>query len=64
MSYTSDELQKLWRASLQRERTLIQEYKKTHSLPSRGIILTPEIQEEKAEQKRLYAEMLKLKQSP
>lgn len=64
MSYTSDELQELWRASLQRERTLIQKYKKMHSLPSRGIILTPEIQAEKAEQKRLYAEMLKIKQRP
>ncbi len=63
MSYTNDELQKLWKASLQRERTLIQEYKKTHSLPSRGIILTPEIQAEKKEQKRLYTEMLKLKQN-
>lgn len=63
MNYTSDELQKLWRESKQRERNLIQEYKKTHSLPSRGIILTPEIQKEKAEQKRLYAETPKLKQS-
>lgn len=61
MSYTKEELDALSRASHARMEALIQEYRRTHQLPSRGIISTPEIEAERAEQKRLFAEYCKLR---
>ena len=59
MSYTLEQIDQLTRKSV-RERSLVAEYKRTHSVPSRGIISTPEIDAERAEQKRLYSEYCKL----
>ncbi len=59
MSYTLEEINKLTVESIHREDLLIAEYKRTHKIPSRGIISTPEIDAERAEQKRLYGEYLK-----
>ena len=56
MEYTKEELDRLWRDSVERRERLIQEYKDT----SRGIISTPEIDAERAEQKRLFGEYCKL----
>ena len=60
MEYTKEELDRLWRDSVERRERLIQEYKDTHQVPSRGIISTPEIDAERAEQKRLFCEYCKL----
>ena len=60
MEYTKEELDRLWRDSVERRERLIQEYKDTHQVPSRGIISTPEIDAERAEQKRLFGEYRKL----
>ena len=60
MGYTKEELDRLWRDSVERRERLIQEYKDTHQVPSRGIISTPEIDAERAEQKRLFGEYCKL----
>lgn len=60
MSYTIDELDRLWKASYERERKLKEEYMRTHTISSRGIILTPEIKAEHAERKRLFGEYLKI----
>lgn len=59
MSYTLEQIDQLTKKSVRRERSLAAEYKRTHSVPSRGIISTPEIEAERAEQKRLYGEYLK-----
>lgn len=59
MSYTLEQIDQLTRKSVQRA-FLVAEYKRTHSVPSRGIISTPEIDAERAEQKRLYSEYCKL----
>ena len=56
MSYTLEQIDQLTKKSVQRERSLVAEYKRTHSVPSRGIISTSE----RAEQKRLYGEYCKL----
>lgn len=61
MAYTKEKLDQLWKESVDRYEALIQEYKKTHTLPSRGIITTPEIEAERAEQKRLFGEYCKLR---
>lgn len=61
MSYTKDELLELCRASHAREEELIKEYRRTHKIPSRGIISTPAIDAERAEQKRLFGELCKLR---
>lgn len=60
MSYTLEQIDQLTKKSVQRERFLVAEYKRTHSVPSRGIISTSEIDAERAEQKRLYGEYCKL----
>lgn len=60
MSYTLEQIDQLTKKSVQRERSLVAEYKRTHSVPSRGIISTSEIDAERAEQKRLYGEYCKL----
>ena len=59
MSYTKEEIERLWKESVHRERNLVAEYKRTHYIPSRATISTPEIEAERAEQKRLYGEYLK-----
>lgn len=59
MSYTVEQINELIKESVRRERTLVAEYKRTHSVPSRATISTPEIDAERAEQKRLYGEYLK-----
>ena len=59
MSYTLEQIDQLTKKSVRRERSLVAEYKRTHSVPSRGIISTPEIDAERAKQKRLYGEYLK-----
>lgn len=59
MSYTVEQINELTKESVRRERTLVAEYKRTHSVPSRATISTPEIDAERAEQKRLYGEYLK-----
>lgn len=60
MSYTLEQIDQLTKKSVQREHSLVAEYKRTHPVPSRGIISTPEIDAERAEQKRLYGEYCKL----
>ena len=46
MSYTLEQIDQLTKKSVQRERSLVAEYKRTHPVPSRGIISTPEIDAE------------------
>ena len=60
MSYTKEQIEQLWKESVRREEKLVAEYKRTHTIPSRGTISTPEIQAERTEQKRLYGEYLKV----
>lgn len=64
MSYTKEQLDAKMRESVRKEEALIQEYKRTHKVPSRGIIITPEIQALREEQKALYAEYCKLNDQP
>lgn len=64
MSYTKEQLDEKMRESVRKEEALIQEYKRTHKLPSRGVIITPEIQALREEQKALYAEYCKLNDQP
>ena len=64
MSYTKEQLDAKMRESVRKEEVLIQEYKRTHKLPSRGVIITPEIQALREEQKALYAEYCKLNDQP
>ena len=59
MSYTVEQINELTKESVRRERNLVAEYKRTHAVPSRAMISTPEIESERAEQKRLYGEYLK-----
>ena len=59
MSHTKEQIDQLWKESVRRERDLVAEYKRTHRVPSRATISTPEIEAERAEQKRLYGEYLK-----
>ena len=59
MSHTKEPIEQLWKESVRRERDLVAEYKRTHRVPSRATISTPEIEAERAEQKRLYGEYLK-----
>ena len=59
MSHTKEQIEQLWKESVRRERDLVAEYKRTHRAPSRATISTPEIEAERAEQKRLYGEYLK-----
>lgn len=59
MSHTKEQIEQLWKESVRRERDLVEEYKRTHRVPSRATISTPEIEAERAEQKRLYGEYLK-----
>ena len=61
MAYTKEELDRLWKESVERYEALIREYKQTHALSSRGTITTPEIEAERAEQKRLFGEYCKLR---
>lgn len=49
-----EEIDKLWKASYERERKLEEEYMRTHKISSRGIVLTPEIEAEHAERKWLF----------
>ena len=60
MGYTTEQIEQLWKESVRREESFIAEYKRTHSVPSRATISTPEIEAERAEQKRLYGEYLKV----
>lgn len=60
MNYTKEEIGRLWKESVRRECNLVAEYKRTHYIPSRATISTPEIETERAEQKRLYGEYLKV----
>lgn len=60
MSCTKEEFDKMWKASCAREKRLVEEYKRTHAIPSRATISTPEIEAERAEQKRLYGEYLEV----
>lgn len=59
MSHTKEQIEQLWKESVRRERDLVAEYKRTHRVPSRATISTPEIEAERVEQKRLYGEYLK-----
>ena len=59
MSHTKEQIEQLWKESVRRERDLVAEYKRTHRVPSRATSSTPEIEAERAEQKRLYGEYLK-----
>ena len=59
MSHTKEQIEQLWKESVRRERDLVAEYKRTHRVPSRATISSPEIEAERAEQKRLYGEYLK-----
>jgi hypothetical protein len=59
-NYTEEEIEALRRESVHREKELIKEYKRTHYVPSRGIIITPEIQAERDKQKALFIAYRKL----
>lgn len=59
MIYTLEQIDQLTKESVRRENVLIAEYRRTHTVPGRGVISTPEIDAERAEQKRLYGEYLK-----
>ena len=59
MIYTLEQIDQLTKESVRRENALIAEYRRTHTVPGRGVISTPEIDAERAEQKRLYGEYLK-----
>lgn len=61
MAYTKEELDRLWKESVERCEELIREYKRTHEVPGRGVITTPEIEAEREEQKRLFGEYCRLK---
>lgn len=61
MAYTKEELDRLWKESVDRYEALVREYKRNHTLPGRGVITTPEIEAERAEQKRLFGEYCKLR---
>lgn len=60
MQYTIEQLDQLWKESVEREENLIKEYRLTHKIPSRGIISTPEIDAERAKQKRILGEYSQL----
>lgn len=60
MNYTKEQLDQLMKESVYRTEKLVQEYRRTHKIPSRGIIFTPEIDAERAEQKRIFGEYCKL----
>lgn len=59
MIYTLEQIDQLTKESVRRENALIAEYRRAHTVPGRGVISTPEIDAERAEQKRLYGEYLK-----
>ena len=61
MDYTKEELDELCRACCARKEELVKEYRRTHKVPSRGTISTPEIEAENAEIKRLFGEYCKLR---
>lgn len=61
MAYTKEELDHLWKESVERYEALVREYKQIHTLPSRGTITTTKIEAELAEQKRLFGEYCKLR---
>lgn len=61
MNHRKESIDALWNASIDRQEALVKEYKRTHEIPSRGTIDTPEIQAEREEQKRLFAEYCKLR---
>ncbi len=54
-----EQLEQLMRESIHRRDKLVAEYKRTHKIPSRGIISTPEIDAERAEHTRLLGEYIK-----
>lgn len=56
---TDEELEALSRECFQHKETLIKEYRKTHKVPSRGIISTPEIDVLKEKRDDLTREYLK-----
>lgn len=60
MIYTLEQIDQLTKESVRRENALIAEYRRTHTVPGRGVISTPEIDAERAEQKRLYGNTSKL----
>ena len=63
MCYTKEEVESLWRASVQRKEELVQEYISRYGRPNgRGRIITPEIQAELDEQKRLYGVYFKIRE--
>lgn len=51
------ELLALSKEMAEREEALVQEYKRTHTLPSRGVIDTPERRALRAEEKRRFIEI-------
>ena len=59
MIYTLEQIDQLTLVSFLRDYALICEYRRRHSVPGIGVFSTPEIDAERAEQKRLYGEYLK-----
>jgi hypothetical protein len=51
------ELLALGKEMAQRDETIVAEYKRTHTLPSRGVIDTPERRALRAETKRRFIEI-------
>jgi hypothetical protein len=43
MIYTLEQIDQLTKESVRRENALIAEYRRTHTVPGRGVISTPEI---------------------
>ena len=52
-----EELLALGKEIAARRKTLVDEYKATHTLPSRGTIITPELKALEAEEKRRFIEI-------
>lgn len=52
-----EELLALGKEIAARRKTLVDKYKATHTLPSRGTIITPELKALEAEEKRRFIEI-------
>jgi len=60
MNHTKEELVQLAKGAIKRRDALIEEYRRTHKIPSRGTISTPEIDAERAKIKEYELEIIRL----
>lgn len=61
MKHSKEEIEFLSKQSVMREEALIKKHKQTHRIPSRGVILTPEIKKERELRKELFKEYFETK---